>query len=122
MEVPLRGFQCDVDNLMVAGRCFAGDHVSHCLTRNIKCCMLTGQAAGAIAAASIGRAATVWNVRAEDVKAEMENAVQFNAGIPGADQFEDHDEFGSALLQYSDDHKVAVYRYLLSKGVSFQPA
>ena len=71
MEVPLRGFQCDVDNLMVAGRCFAGDHVSHCLTRNIKCCMLRGQAAGGIAAAALGAGETVWGLRAEDARATL---------------------------------------------------
>ncbi|QDZ21661.1 FAD dependent oxidoreductase [Chloropicon primus] len=71
VEVPLRGFQCDVDNLMVAGRCFAGDHVSHCLTRNIKCCMLTGQAAGAIAATSLRTKTSVWNVRPQDVREDL---------------------------------------------------
>lgn len=71
VEVPLRGFQCDVDNLMVAERCFAGDHVSHCLTRNIKCCMLTGQAAGGIAAAALGAGETVWGLRAEDARATL---------------------------------------------------
>ena len=70
VEVPLGAFRCDLDNLMVAGRCFAGDHVSQCCTRNIKCCMLTGQSAGVIAAASLGAAKSVWEVSAEAVVRE----------------------------------------------------
>ena len=43
----------DVDNLLVAGRCVAGDKVSHAATRNQMCCAVTGQAAGAAAAVSL---------------------------------------------------------------------
>jgi glycine/D-amino acid oxidase-like deaminating enzyme len=43
----------DVDNLLVAGRCVAGDKVSHGATRNQMCCAVTGQAAGAAAAVSL---------------------------------------------------------------------
>ena len=43
----------DVDDLLVAGRCVAGDKISHAATRNQLCCAVTGQAAGAAAAVSL---------------------------------------------------------------------
>ncbi len=43
----------EVDNLLVAGRCVAGDKVSHAATRNMMCCAVTGQAAGVAAAVSL---------------------------------------------------------------------
>ena len=43
----------DVENLLVAGRCVAGDRVSHASTRQMACCMVTGQGAGAAAAISL---------------------------------------------------------------------
>ena len=42
-----------VDNLLVAGRCVAGDRVSHAATRSQMCCAVTGQAAGVAAAVSL---------------------------------------------------------------------
>jgi ribulose 1,5-bisphosphate synthetase/thiazole synthase len=42
-----------VENLLVAGRCVAGDKVSHGATRNQMCCTVTGQGAGVAAAVSI---------------------------------------------------------------------
>jgi hypothetical protein len=42
-----------VENLLVAGRCVAGDRISHSATRSMMCCALTGQAAGVAAALSI---------------------------------------------------------------------
>jgi ribulose 1,5-bisphosphate synthetase/thiazole synthase len=42
-----------VENLLVAGRCVAGDKVSHTATRNMMCCTVTGQGAGVAAAVSI---------------------------------------------------------------------
>jgi hypothetical protein len=44
-----------VENLLVAGRCVAGDRISHAATRQMMCCTVTGQAAGAAAALSIKR-------------------------------------------------------------------
>lgn len=41
------------DNLLVAGRCIAGDKVSHASVRNMMCCTVTGQGAGVAAAISI---------------------------------------------------------------------
>lgn len=42
-----------VENLLVAGRCVAGDRLSHSATRAMMCCAVTGQAAGVAAALSI---------------------------------------------------------------------
>jgi hypothetical protein len=42
-----------VDNLLVAGRCVAGDKVSHAATRQMMCCAVTGQGAGIAAAVSV---------------------------------------------------------------------
>ena len=42
-----------VENLLVAGRCVAGDKVSHAATRQMMCCTVTGQGAGVAAAVSI---------------------------------------------------------------------
>lgn len=42
-----------VENLLVAGRSVAGDRLSHAATRQMVCCMVTGQGAGVAAAVSI---------------------------------------------------------------------
>jgi hypothetical protein len=42
-----------VENLLVSGRCVAGDKVSHAATRQMMCCTVTGQAAGVAAAISL---------------------------------------------------------------------
>jgi ribulose 1,5-bisphosphate synthetase/thiazole synthase len=42
-----------VENLLVAGRCVAGDKISHAALRNMMCCTVTGQGAGVAAAVSI---------------------------------------------------------------------
>lgn len=42
-----------VENLLVAGRCVAGDRHSHAATRNMMCCAVTGQGAGVAAAISV---------------------------------------------------------------------
>jgi len=42
-----------VENLLVAGRCVAGDKIAHAATRSMMCCALTGQGAGVTAALSI---------------------------------------------------------------------
>jgi ribulose 1,5-bisphosphate synthetase/thiazole synthase len=44
-----------VANLLVAGRCIGGDHVSHASARNMMCCAVSGQGAGAAAAISLRR-------------------------------------------------------------------
>ena len=42
-----------VENLLVAGRCVAGDRISHAAVRSMMCCTVTGQGAGVAAAISI---------------------------------------------------------------------
>jgi len=42
-----------VENLLVAGRCVAGDKISHGATRQMMCCTVTGQGAGVAAAISV---------------------------------------------------------------------
>jgi hypothetical protein len=42
-----------VENLLVAGRCVAGDKISHAATRQMVCCTITGQGAGIAAAVSL---------------------------------------------------------------------
>ena len=42
-----------VENLLVAGRCVAGDRISHAATRQMMCCTVTGQGAGIAAAVSL---------------------------------------------------------------------
>jgi hypothetical protein len=42
-----------IENLLVAGRAVAGDKVSHAATRQMVCCMVTGQGAGIAAAISV---------------------------------------------------------------------
>ncbi|HUX74239.1 MAG TPA: FAD-dependent oxidoreductase [Steroidobacteraceae bacterium] len=44
-----------VGNLLVAGRCIGGDKVSHASARNMMCCAVSGQGAGAAAAISLQR-------------------------------------------------------------------
>ena len=43
----------DVKGSLVAGRCIGGDKVSHAAVRNMMCCAVTGQGAGAAAAVSV---------------------------------------------------------------------
>ena len=61
----------EVDNLLVAGRCVAGDKVSHAATRNQMCCAVTGQAAGVAAAVSLKDGRTSGGVDAATVQAEL---------------------------------------------------
>jgi hypothetical protein len=53
-QVPYRSLvPKKVTNLIVAGRSIGGDKVSHASTRNMMCCTVSGQGAGAAAAVSI---------------------------------------------------------------------
>jgi hypothetical protein len=61
-----------VENLLVAGRCVAGDRVSHAATRQMVCCTTTGQAAGVAAAVSIKDAVSCRQVNISTVQARLE--------------------------------------------------
>jgi ribulose 1,5-bisphosphate synthetase/thiazole synthase len=63
----------NVDNLLVAGRCVAGDKVSHCAMRNIMACTVTGQGAGVAAAISIKRNETTQDINIESLQKELKN-------------------------------------------------
>jgi ribulose 1,5-bisphosphate synthetase/thiazole synthase len=62
----------EVDNLLVAGRCVAGDMVSHAAMRNMMACTVTGQGAGVAAAVSLQRGQTTANVDMVAVQSELE--------------------------------------------------
>ncbi len=64
--VPLR-----VENLLVAGRCIAGDAISHASVRSMMCCAVIGQGAGVAAAVSIKDGVTVRDVSIAHVQAEL---------------------------------------------------
>ncbi len=51
-----------IENLLVAGRCVAGDKISHAAARNMMCCTVTGQGAGVAAAISIKESVACRNV------------------------------------------------------------
>jgi hypothetical protein len=57
-----------VENLLTAGRCVAGDKVSHAATRNQMCCAVSGQGAGVAAAVSIKDGVTCSQVNIERVQ------------------------------------------------------
>jgi ribulose 1,5-bisphosphate synthetase/thiazole synthase len=65
--VPLK-----VENLLVAGRCVAGDKMSHAATRSMMCCTVTGQGAGVAAAVSLKDGV---GCRAVEIK-RVQNALQ----------------------------------------------
>jgi hypothetical protein len=60
-----------VDNLLVAGRCVAGDKISHCAMRNMMACTVTGQGAGVAAAVSIKEGTTTGTVDITKVQEEL---------------------------------------------------
>jgi ribulose 1,5-bisphosphate synthetase/thiazole synthase len=62
----------EVDNLLVAGRCVAGDMVSHAAMRNMMACTVTGQGAGAAAAVSIAQKTSTAEVDLKQVQAELQ--------------------------------------------------
>ncbi|MCP4627194.1 MAG: FAD-dependent oxidoreductase [bacterium] len=61
-----------VENLLVSGRCVAGDKISHAATRQMMCCAVTGQGAGVAAAVSVKDNRTCRNV---DIRA-VQKALQ----------------------------------------------
>ena len=62
----------EVDNLLVAGRCVAGDRISHAATRQMMCCAVTGQGAGTAAAVSIKNRVTCAAVEIRTVQKALE--------------------------------------------------
>ncbi len=60
-----------VENLLVAGRCIAGDEISHASIRSMMCCAVTGQGAGVAAALSIKDNVKVRDVNIGRLQAEL---------------------------------------------------
>jgi hypothetical protein len=61
-----------VDNLLVAGRCVAGDKISHSAMRNMMAYTVTGQGAGVAAAVSVKEGASTGTVDITKVQDELE--------------------------------------------------
>jgi hypothetical protein len=61
-----------VRNLLVAGRATGGDKVAHAATRNMGCCAVIGQAAGAAAALSIRTGRDFDELDVAGLQAELE--------------------------------------------------
>lgn len=61
----------DVDNLLVAGRCVAGDMISHAAMRNMMACCVTGQGAGVAAAVSVKLEQSVHKLDVKMVQDEL---------------------------------------------------
>jgi hypothetical protein len=61
-----------VRNLLVAGRCIAGDAISHASVRSMMCCAVTGQGAGVAAALSIADGVDVAHVGISRLQAELQ--------------------------------------------------
>ncbi|MBT8368802.1 MAG: FAD-dependent oxidoreductase [Deltaproteobacteria bacterium] len=57
---------------MVAGRCVAGDKISHCAMRNMMACTVTGQGAGVAAAVSVKEGTSTGTVDITKVQEELE--------------------------------------------------
>lgn len=62
----------NVENLLVAGRCTAGDKVSHAAMRSMMACTVTGQGAGAAAAVSVKDGVTCRAVDIERVQETLQ--------------------------------------------------
>ena len=62
-----------IDNLLVAGRCVAGDKISHSAMRNMMACTVTGQGAGVAAAVSVKEGTSTGTVEITKVQKELEH-------------------------------------------------
>ena len=62
-----------VENLLVAGRCVSADRIAFAATRQMMCCTVTGQGAGAAAAESVRQDVPLRQVDIRNVQAELRN-------------------------------------------------
>jgi len=60
-----------VNNLLVGGRCVAGDKTSHCAMRNMMACTVTGQGAGVAAAVSLKENVTTHDIDVKLIQKEL---------------------------------------------------
>jgi ribulose 1,5-bisphosphate synthetase/thiazole synthase len=71
-QVPYRALlPKSVGNLLVAGRCIGGDHISHASARNMMCCAVSGQGAGVAAALSLQRDEALDKLNIDSVHREL---------------------------------------------------
>jgi ribulose 1,5-bisphosphate synthetase/thiazole synthase len=71
-EIPYRALlPRGVRRLLVAGRCIAGDAISHASVRSMMCCTVTGQGAGVAAAISIRDGVELADVSVSALQAEL---------------------------------------------------
>lgn len=61
----------DVNNLLVAGRCVGGDHLTHAAMRNMVCCFITGESAGVIAALSLSKDLSTDMINIKDIQEQL---------------------------------------------------
>ena len=72
-QVPYRSMlPKGVKNLIVTGRTIGGDKVSHAAVRNMMCCAVAGQGAGAAAAVSLNSGRDFHTVSIAQVQAELQ--------------------------------------------------
>ena len=73
MHVPYRAMvPKQIRNLLVAGRAIGGDKIAHAATRNMACCAVAGQGAGAAAALSVKQNVALDRVNLDAVQRELE--------------------------------------------------
>ena len=60
-----------IGNLLVAGRCIAGDKISHASVRNMMCCAVTGQGAGVAAAVSVKQGVSTGDIDISPIQSEL---------------------------------------------------
>ena len=70
-QIPYGCLVPTINNLLVGGRCVAGDMVSHASTRNMMCCTVTGQGAGVAAGISIKLNQSTHNLDIKEVQKEL---------------------------------------------------
>lgn len=73
-QVPYRNLiPREIDGLLVAGRATGGDRIAHAATRNMACCVVTGQGAGVAAATAIRAGAGVREVDPAVIRSTLED-------------------------------------------------
>jgi ribulose 1,5-bisphosphate synthetase/thiazole synthase len=73
MQIPYRSMlPLGVRRLLVPGRAIGGDRIAHAATRNMACCIVTGQAAGIAAAVSLHRGSELHELSLAPVFGELE--------------------------------------------------
>jgi ribulose 1,5-bisphosphate synthetase/thiazole synthase len=71
-EIPYRALvPKKIENLLVGGRCIAGDAISHASVRSMMCCAVTGQGAGVAAAVSVKEGVPTSKVSIASLQSEL---------------------------------------------------